>query len=155
MREAPAVMVFAIPNNNTSISDLNVPRFVKRRNLAAQFDVQSVQGDWQFDDVGIFSLICSRFTATVELRFFLRLRHVMPSSARSHVCALVALTITSVRFSCSGDSFRAQAQGGVRVHRPAFPKSAPVALRYPSPLTVACVWPVRGIPERGVCTQRT
>ena len=83
-------MVFAIPNNNTSISDLNVPRFVKRRNLAAQLDVQSVQGDWQFDDVGIFSLICSRFTATVELRFFLRLRHVMPSSARSHVCALVA-----------------------------------------------------------------
>jgi hypothetical protein len=65
-------MVFAIPNNNTSISDLNVPRFVKRRNLAAQFDVQSVQGDWQFDDVGIFSLIYSRFTVTVELRFFLK-----------------------------------------------------------------------------------
>src|SRR6516162_4125576 len=90
MREAPAVMVFAIPNNNTSISDLNVPRFVKRRNLAAQLDVQSVQGDWQFDDVGILRLIRSRFTAAVKLRFFLKLSHVMPSSARSHVCALVA-----------------------------------------------------------------
>src|SRR6516165_9604220 len=83
-------MVFAFPNNNTSISDLNVPRFVKRRNLAAQLDVQSVQGDWQFDDVGILALICSRFTAAVKLRFFLKLRHVMPSSVRSHVCALVS-----------------------------------------------------------------
>src|SRR6516162_6800344 len=43
------------------------------------------------------------------------------------------LTITSVAFSCSGGSFRVsvQAQGGVRVHRSAFPKSAPVALRHP------------------------
>jgi len=44
-----------------------MPRFVKRRNLAAQLDVQSVRRDWQFDDVGIFALICSRFTASVEL----------------------------------------------------------------------------------------
>jgi hypothetical protein len=48
----------------------------------------------------------------------------------------------------------AQAQDGVRVLWLAFPKSALFALTRPCPLAAASAWPVRGIAERCLCTQR-
>jgi hypothetical protein len=58
------------------------------------------------------------------------------------------------RASVERTNFAPQPQGGVRAPWPSFPKVLLFALRRPYRQTAAFAWPVRGIPERGVCTQR-
>jgi hypothetical protein len=61
--KAPTIISLAVPPKWTSMSQLNVSRFVKLHDLAAQRNIQSGGRDWDLNMIRVSSLVCYRFGA--------------------------------------------------------------------------------------------
>src|SRR6516162_7630590 len=64
IQKAPAIIIFAAPQNHTSIPQLKLPRFVELHDLAVQRNVQSSGRDRDLNEVRVCSLVCYRLADT-------------------------------------------------------------------------------------------
>ena len=60
--KTPAIINLVVPWNCTSVSQLNVSRFVELDDLTAQHNIQSRSRDRDSNLIRVCSLVCDRFT---------------------------------------------------------------------------------------------
>ena len=68
--KAPAIICFAVPRTCTSVSQLNVSRFMELHDLEAQRSIQSGSRRRDSDVIRVCSLVCYRFGGAVPRRRF-------------------------------------------------------------------------------------
>src|SRR5262249_3646132 len=62
--KAPPIIIFAAPQNHTSIPQFKLPPFVELHDLAVQRNVQSSGRDRDLNEIRVCSLVCYRLADT-------------------------------------------------------------------------------------------